>query len=80
MNNVQDHIAPQIALRKGYSMSIVVKPIKYSKKRSVGLFKATLRVFKKKDSPFNTVALYTRSHKHYIILTPNTRKFYNYYQ
>jgi len=46
MDNMRDHIIPQIALRKGYPVLIAVKPIKYSKERSVGPFKATLRVSK----------------------------------
>ena len=45
---MQDYIAPQIALKKGYFILTAVKPIKYSKERSVRLFKATLRVFKQK--------------------------------
>ena len=43
---MQDYIAPQITLKKGYPVLTVVKPIKYSKKRSIGPFKATLRAFK----------------------------------
>jgi len=43
---MRDYITPQIALKRGYPMLIVVKPIKYGKERSVGPFKATLRVFK----------------------------------
>jgi len=41
-----DHITPQIALRKGYFILIIVKPIKYSKERSAGPFKIILRVSK----------------------------------
>jgi len=41
-----DYIIPQIALRKGYFILTVVKPIKYSKEKSAGLFKATLKVSK----------------------------------
>ena len=43
MDNIQDYIAPQTALKKGYSVLTTVKPIKYSKERSIGLFKITLR-------------------------------------
>jgi len=43
---MRDYITLQIALRRGYPMLIAVKPIKYGKKRSVGPFKATLRVSK----------------------------------
>ena len=46
MGNIRDYIAPQIALRRGYPILIIVKPIKYSKERSIGPFKATLRVSK----------------------------------
>ena len=33
-------------------MLIIVKPIKYSKERSVGLFKTTLKIFKQKKMAF----------------------------
>ena len=46
MGNVRDYITPQIALRKGYPILTAVKPIKYSKERSIGPFKATLKVSK----------------------------------
>jgi len=43
---MRDHITPQITLRKGYPILTAVKPIKYSKKKSIGPFKATLKVSK----------------------------------
>jgi hypothetical protein len=46
MGNIRDHIILQIALRKGYPILTTVKPIKYSKEKSIGPFKATLKVSK----------------------------------
>ena len=46
MDNIQDYIAPQIAQRKGYPVLTAVKYIKYSKEKSIGPSRATLRVFK----------------------------------
>jgi len=48
---MRDYITPQIALRRGYPILITVKPIKYSKERNTGPFKATLRVSKQKGWP-----------------------------
>jgi len=46
MGNVWDYITPQIALRRGYPILIMVKLIKYNKERSAGPFKVTLKVSK----------------------------------
>jgi len=46
MGNILGHIIPQNALGRGYFVLTVVKPIKYSKERSAGLFRVILRVFK----------------------------------
>jgi len=43
---VRNYIILQIALKKGYFVLIIVKPIKYSKEKSAGLFKIILGVFK----------------------------------
>ena len=48
---MQGYIAPQIALRKGYPILTVVKYIKYSKEKSVGSSRVTLRAFKQKGWP-----------------------------
>ena len=48
MDNVQDFITPQIALRKGYPILTVVKSIKYGKERSVRPSKAILKASKQK--------------------------------
>ena len=46
MGNIQDYIAPQTALKKGYFILIIIKFIKYNKKRNIRPFKAILRVSK----------------------------------
>jgi len=51
VGNVRDHITPQITLRKGYPVLTTVKPIKYSKEKSAGPFKATLKVSKQRGWP-----------------------------
>jgi len=78
MGIILDYIILQNALKRGYSVLIVVKFIKYSKERSIGLFRAILRVFKlKKIGFFNAVVLYIKSYKN--TDTSNIRRFYNYY-
>ena len=49
---MRDYIILQIALRKGYPVLTVVKPIKYSKEKSAGPFKVTLKVSKQRGWPF----------------------------
>jgi len=46
VGNVWDYIILQIALKKGYPVLTIVKPIKYSKEKNTGPFKVTLKVFK----------------------------------
>ena len=45
---MQDFITLQIALRKGYPILTIVKPIKYNKKKNIRPFKTTLRASKQK--------------------------------
>jgi len=52
VGNILNYIKPQNALRRGYSILTIVKIIKHGKERSVGLFRAILRVFKQKEWPF----------------------------
>ena len=48
MDIILDYIILQNALKRGYSILIMVKLIKYSKERSAKPFKVTLRVSKQK--------------------------------
>ena len=43
---MQDYIVLHTALKKGYSILIAIKPIKYSKEKSIKPFRAILRASK----------------------------------